>query len=207
MNLFERVKKYHLPTGQFRVIERILNDLETFSFLSGNELCNEFDISYSSLTRMAKALKYSGFPELKKEIENLYKSESSPTSQAELFINSVKAKSILDIVMHDEINNLSKLKTSINESEIIETAKQINKSKRVFIVGIGKMEFIVDKFASGLALLGLETYKLTELGFSKQLEAHSLNKDDVVIAFSINKELEELENTLVQLKEKNINAF
>ena len=79
MNIVERIKSNSLPTKQLRVIEAILDDLESNSFLSGHELCEKFDISFSSLTRLAKSLQYSGFPELKKDIEKLYKTEFSPS--------------------------------------------------------------------------------------------------------------------------------
>ncbi len=85
MNIVERIKNNNLPTKQLRVIESILDDLESNSFLSGNELCEKFKISFSSLTRLAKSLQYNGFPELKKDIEMMYKTEFSPSQQAEIY--------------------------------------------------------------------------------------------------------------------------
>ncbi len=204
MNLIERIKKYTLPIKQLRVIEAILDDLESNSFLSGSELCQKFDISFSSLTRLAKSLKYKGFPELKKEIEHMYKTEFSPSHQAETFVQDTRDKSILNIVFQSEMRNLNKLTGHLHEKDLTDCAKKINKSKRVFIIGVGQMGLVAMKLSESLKLLSKNVICLTELGFSKQAEIHSLSKDDVVVAFSINKELIEYEQFFDALKTKEI---
>ena len=202
MSLLKRITENELPIKQQRVIENILEDLETNAFLTGHEICQKFHVSFSSLTRMSKSLCYTGFPELKKEIENLYKNEFSPTGQAESFISSTKEGSILDIVYQDEINRMAKLRKSLDEEQLLNIVKKINNAKRVFLVGVGVVEPIVHKFASSLKLLGLQCHTFTSLGFSKQTQIHSLNQSDVAIIFSINKELLELKEFLEELSDK-----
>jgi DNA-binding MurR/RpiR family transcriptional regulator len=200
MSLVERIKENTLPVKQFKVIESILGDLESNSFLSGNELCKKFDISFSSLTRMAKALQYKGFPELKKEIERTYKTEHSPSHQAEAFIQDTRDKSILNIVFQSEIKNLNKLTSSLHEKDLINTAKKLNDAKRVFVIGVGQMALVAKKLTGSLNLLSKNVICLTELGFSKQAEMYSISKEDVVIAFSINKELTEYKQLFISLE-------
>lgn len=201
MNLIERIKKNELPIKQLRVIEAIIDDLESNSFLSGAELSKKFDSSFSSLTRLARALGFSGFPELKKEIERMYKSEFSPSHQAESFIKDTRDKSILNLVFQSEIKNLNRLTGHLHEKDLIDCAKKINKAKRVFVIGIGQMEFVAKKFSHSLNLLSKNVICYTELGFSKISEIHSISKDDVIITFSINKELIEYKDFLISLKE------
>lgn len=207
MNLIERIKNNDLPIKQLRAIEGILDDLESNSFLSGAELSEKFDISFSSLTRLAKSLSFSGFPELKKEIERMYKSEFSPSHQAESFIKDTRDKSILNIVFQSEIKNLNRLTGDLHEKDLVDCAKKINKAKRVFVIGIGQMEFVAKKFSESLNLLSKNTICYTELGFSKLSEIHSITKGDVVIAFSINKELIEYRDFLSSLKDKKVHSI
>lgn len=204
MKIEERIKKNELPIKQLRVIEAILDDLESSSFLSGSELCEKFNISFSSLTRLAKSLQFSGFPELKKEIERMYKMEFSPSKRAEAFVHDTRDKSILNIVFQSEIRNLNKLVGQLHEADLIECAKRINNSGRVFVIGIGQMSLIAKKFSESLKLLSKNVVCLTELGFSKQAEMYSISETDTVVAFSINKELIEFEQFLSLLKSMNI---
>ena len=146
MNIFDRIKSNSLPAKQLKVIESILDDLESSSFLSGSELCERFDISFSSLTRLAKSLQYSGFPELKKDIEKMYKAEFSPLQKAEAFVEDTRDKSVLNIVFQSEIRNLNKLVGQLHEADLIECAKKINNANRVFVVGVGQMSFVAEKF-------------------------------------------------------------
>ncbi|MBT4792340.1 MAG: MurR/RpiR family transcriptional regulator [Halobacteriovoraceae bacterium] len=206
MNLFDRIKNTNLPIKQLKAIETILEDLESNSFLSGAELSEKMNISFSSLTRLAKALNFSGFPELKKEIEKMYKDEFSPSHQAKSFLEDTRDNSILKIVFQSEIKNLNGLIKYLNENELIECAKKINKAKRVFVIGIGQMELIAKKFADSLSLLSKNTVCYTELGFSKLSEIHSISKQDVVITFSINKELVEFQDFFIALKEKRVHS-
>ncbi len=204
MKLIERIKNNDLPIKQLRVIEAILDDLESNSFLSGNELCEKFEISFSSLTRLAKSLKYNGFPELKKEIEQMYKTEFSPSQQAETFVQDTRDKSILNIVFQSEIRNLNKLTGQLHETDLIDCAKKINNSNRVFVIGVGQMALVAKKFSESLKMLSKNVVCLTELGFSKQLEMHTISSSDVVVAFSINKELIEYEQFFKSMESKDI---
>ncbi len=204
MSIQERVKNNSLPIKQLRVIESILDDLESNSFLSGNELCEKFDVSFSSLTRLAKSLQYNGFPEFKKDIERMYKAEFSPSQQAEKFVQDSKDKSILSIVFQSEISNLSRLAKQLDEASLVECAKNINNSNRVFVIGLGQMALVAKKLSESLKILSKNVVCLTELGFSKQIEMHSITKSDIVIAFSINKELIELRDLFNSMQTKSI---
>lgn len=204
MNILERIKNNNLPTKQLRVIESILDDLESNSFLSGNELCEKFNISFSSLTRLAKSLQYNGFPELKKDIEKMYKTEFSPSQQAESFVQDTRDKSILNIVFQSEIRNLNKLTGQLHETDLIKCAKMINNSNRVFVIGVGQMSLVAKKFSESLKMLSKNVICLSELGFSKQAEIHSITDKDVVIAFSINKELIEFQDFFNLLQSKKV---
>jgi hypothetical protein len=88
--------------------------------------------------------------------------------------------------------------------ELSSAAKRINQAKRVFIIGIGQLGPIAVKLTEGLKLLSKETILLTDLGFSKLAEIHSSNSKDVIIAFSINNELVELQEFLRQSTQENI---
>ena len=110
MQLLERIKSNPLPHKQKKVIDSILNDLESNALLNGQELCTKFETSFSSLTRIAKKLGYNGFPDLKKDIEKSYKSEYSPSSKAEFFLKGNSPNSILDNNFDFEIQNIKKNK-------------------------------------------------------------------------------------------------
>jgi DNA-binding MurR/RpiR family transcriptional regulator len=207
MNIYERIKKGNLPLKQHRVLERVLHDLEASSFLTGQEICEKYDISFSSLTRMAKTLGYSGFPELKKEIGKLYRDEYSPSRQAQNFIDDTKDHSILKLVLASEIKNIKKLTNTINEKDIMDCAKIINNTKRVFIIGIGQLNIITQKISNSLNLLGHNTICYTELGFSLLSEIHAINKDDIVIGISVNKELVELKEFFITMSEKKVTTI
>ena len=207
MNIQDRINNSNLPQKQLKVIQSILSDLESNSFLSGQEICEKFETSFSSLTRMAKALDFKGFPLLKKEIESLYKEEISPTIQAERFLKRADNNSILDAVLDDEVNNIAKLKKSLKEKDLLKTAKEIYSSKRVFIVGIGQMKPILNKLTNNLELLGKEIIKFDKVGFSKEFELHNVTIDDLVIVMSVNKELSESFEFLNNLQTKKVTSI
>ena len=204
MNLTDRISKNHLTLKQSKTIESILEELDSSAFLSGHEICDKYNTSFSSLTRIAKALDYSGFPELKKDIEQEYRNQFSPSVKAENFIAEVKDQSVLSHTMLKEQNMIEKLLLSIDEDLLTKIAESIHHSKRVFIVGVGFIEPIVQKLTSGLNLLNKNAYSLTTLGFSQQLEMYSPNEHDLVIMMSMNKELVELQSFSQILKDKNI---
>lgn len=204
MLLVERIKKFNLPHKQHKVIESILNDLESNALLSGQELCTKFETSFSSLTRIAKKLGYSGFPELKKEIENNYKSEHSPYSKAEFFLKETSHKSILDSNFDYEIQNIKKMRKGLVESDFQKASKSIYSARRVFIIGVGQVESVAFKISDNLKILSKDVIKLNEVGFSKKLELLDPTPNDIIVSFSINKDLKELFEALEVLSNKKV---
>lgn len=207
MTLEERLNQYSLPVKQQRVVESILDDLDSNAFLSGQEICEKFDISYSSLTRLSKALNFNGFPEFKKELETRYQLESSPSSNAELFLEKSKNKSLKESINESEIRNIQKSFKYNCEDQLIRAAKSLISKERVFIIGIGQMKIPALKLKMTLSIFGIEAILFDELGFSKKAEVYSLTSKDMVINFSVNKELKELIDFLKILELKNVNSI
>lgn len=191
MTIRDRIEKYHLPLKQRRVLTQILSDIEVSSFLSGNELCEKFDISFSSLSRMARSLQYSGFPELKKDIEKLYKLDRSPSNRAESFLQNSQNSSVRDLVLKNEIRNIESLGESLQEEGLINIAKRINEARQIALIGVGSLAPLVQKFSHGLKLLGKIVQVYDQIGFSKRIELSPLGESDFVILFSLNRELRE----------------
>ncbi|OFZ51761.1 MAG: hypothetical protein A2381_18465 [Bdellovibrionales bacterium RIFOXYB1_FULL_37_110] len=207
MNLYEKIKNTDLPIKQQRVIEKILGDLESAAFLSGHEICEKYNISFSSLSRMAKTLNYNGFPEFKKEVELLYKSEFSPTTRAETFLEGIKGKSIAESVINAELIAINYFQKNLSDKDIASSMRKVNSAKRVFVIGIGQLEPIVDKFQNSLKLLRKKVVVFKNIGFSKAIEPYSVSQSDVVICFSINKELVEFKELLDVLNTKKISSI
>lgn len=202
MNISTRIETASLPAKQLRAIGNILNDLNTSAFLSGSELCEEYNISLASLTRLSKSLGYSGFPEFKKDLESHYKEEFSPVAQSESFVAKVGESSVLAMVLDNERFLQEQFLKLNSENEIESLVKKINQCSRVFLVGVGQLNSVVDKFSRNLKLLGKQVLCYKELGFSKQVELGLINSNDLLICFSVNKELKEFLDLFELMKSK-----
>src|SRR5262249_24447570 len=71
--LVERMKQTKLVGAQRTIASYLTQDLNRTAFLSRAEIAAECRVSVSAVTRFAQKLGYEGFPELKKELEELYR--------------------------------------------------------------------------------------------------------------------------------------
>lgn len=202
MNVIEKIKSAKLVGSQKDIATFLTTDLSRTAFLSGQELAHECKVSTSAITRFAQKVGYTGFPSLKKDLENLYRNQTNPLEMFESFISKESSDSIINISLSRDLENIQKLQATLDDQNLQKIVKLISKAKNVYLVGIGVSEILVDSLNSFLEALEKPTITLKSFGLSKKSELINFSKYDVVICFSFQRILKEVQEVAVMAKEK-----
>jgi DNA-binding MurR/RpiR family transcriptional regulator len=200
MNVIEKIKSAKLAGDQKDIATFLTSDLSRTAFLSGHEIAEECKVSTSAVTRFAQKVGYTGFPSLKKDLENLYRNQTTPLEMFEAFIKKDSNESIAATTLFQDIENVKKLQASLEDQNLQNIVKTISKGKTIYLVGIGISEILVDYLNSFLEALDKPTIMLKSFGISKKSELINFSKGDVLVCFSFQRILKEVEEVTLMAK-------
>ncbi|MDR1376855.1 MAG: MurR/RpiR family transcriptional regulator, partial [Synergistaceae bacterium] len=123
-----------LPKTHRTIYDFLEENYANVSFLSIQELSKEIGVSSASVTRFAKAVGFSGYPALQKEVQKSVKEEFLPMKNVKTSIQSAEEDdAILQKTIRQNADNLEALydkKLTENFSTAIDI---ISHARRVFI--------------------------------------------------------------------------
>lgn len=149
-------------------------------------------VSKTVIINLSQKLGFSGFKELKFQINNYILSKNKTEK-----INPSSYKKQLE-------RNINKSFTLINEEQIANCAKTLRHSRNIFIVARGTSKAVGFYLEHMLFALGLHCFFINDYNLSDSF-TRLVTKDDTVIFISLSGEQKIIETAkIVQLKEANI---
>lgn len=201
-DFLERLKNTRLSKSERHISDKLTRYLHKTAFLAGPELAEECGVSPSSITRFAQKLGYSGFPELKKELENLYRKKTTPYEMFESFLSQADRESVPQLSIAQDIQNLVNMQQGLNLDVFNTVISRIDESRTIYLAAISSSEICVELLASFLEALQKRYVKLTDFGISKKVELFEVTPSDTLIAFSFQRILQEVCDVALYAKEK-----
>jgi len=198
----ERLKNAHLSKSERQIADKLTRNLHKTAFLAGPQLAEECGVSPSSITRFAQKLGYSGFPELKKELERLYRKTTTPYEMFESFLSKAARESVSQLSIAQDMQNLINMRESLNVDTLEAAVSRIDEARIIYLAAISSSEICVELLASFLEALQKRYLKLTDTGISKKVELLEIKTSDVLIAFSFQRILREVRDVALYAKEK-----
>jgi len=137
-----RVRFQYLTKIQKQIAEFLLNNAEEAAFQSILGLAEALNTSTSNIFRLAKAIGYSGYPELQKDLQKKIRQKISPVKALENSREKDKGKDIYSIIFDMDAKNLASTQ-ELNSKETIDRAvKEIIAARRIGLVGFRSSQSI-----------------------------------------------------------------
>ena len=197
----ERLKNARLSNSERQIADKLTQELHRTAFLGGPQLAEECGVSPSSITRFAQKLGYSGFPELKKELERLYRRTTTPYEMFESFLSKASGESVSQLSIAQDIQNLVNMRGVLDADTLEAAISRIDEARMIYLAAIGSSEICVELLSSFLESLQKRNEKLTGIGISKKLELSDVSSADVLVAFSFQRILREVRDVALYAKE------
>lgn len=192
--MLEFLKNYdNLTISEKKVLKYLTDNIADIPYLNINELVAKTFVSKTVIINLSQKLGFSGFKELKFQINNYILSKNKTEK-----INPSSYKKQLE-------RNINKSFTLINEEQIADCAKTLRHSRNIFIVARGTSKAVGFYLEHMLFALGLHCFFINDYNLSDSF-TRLVTKDDTVIFISLSGGTKKIIETarIVQLKEANI---
>lgn len=192
--MLDFLKNYdNLTVSEKKVLKYLTDNIADIPYLNINDLVAKTFVSKTVIINLSQKLGFSGFKELKFQINNYILSRN----KIEKSDHSSYKKQLE--------KNINKSFTLINEEQIKECAKTLRHSRNIFIVARGTSKAVGYYLEHLLFALGLHCFFINDYNLSDSF-TRLVNEDDTVIFISLSGGTKKIIETakIVQLKEANI---
>jgi DNA-binding MurR/RpiR family transcriptional regulator len=186
MRLLEKIQKSFptLSVNRKRIAEYIVSDGTTVSFASLRQLAQMVGVSESSIVRFAQDLGYTGYPELRRQLQQEVKDRLGSAARMRQTIQKVRGRDALvrDLFQKD-IDLIGETLAALSYDDFERAIGLIWKARRVFIIGLRSSFSMAYFLYFRLVRLQIDARLITVTGSSSLFEQLALlRKEDLLIA-------------------------
>ena len=176
----------HLTKNQKKVAQFLLDYPEEIAFSSIDVIADKLSIGKATIVRLAQALGYKGFLELKTELSNKLRNDLSLTQKFKDTIESKPLKSeLLARLAENEIENIQSTLQTIDRKAFDKAVLILFNATRIYTMGLGISSFLSLLSAYLLNRITMKASAFTHGSISFHEQIVSVHADDCILAISL----------------------
>jgi DNA-binding MurR/RpiR family transcriptional regulator len=185
--LTDRVRRMlpELSPAERRVAEYLRDHVLEIVFATADEIGATTGTSDATVIRTAKALGYSGLPELKREAGKRALGGIRPSARLRSRIDRAghETTSLLDHVFAEATERLDETRRLLAEDDFVAAVELVMNAREVVSFGLGPSELSARYLTIRLRRLGRQARQITETGFRLADDLLGLRESDVVVLY------------------------
>lgn len=200
--------RHRLNPRRQKLIEAVLDNAEETFFLSSRDLARRLDVDAATIVRTIQAIGYHRFADFAADLRRYFLARITP--YAVLKAETKEGRTLADHITRSldrDLNNLTTLKTRLNIDVVTELARQIQKSRRILIVGVDLAASLSWLLAYALVPLGFNAEAPVGSAGNLQHKVRVLDKKDLLVAISFGRCLRETVDAVISAREKGVPTF
>ncbi len=191
-----------LTKSERRIADYILRNPDESAFLAAAELADRLGLSEATVVRFAHSLGFSGFPELRSCLQELFRRRVSHAARLRKKLAEISPEShILEQVVAMEMEYLTDALRTISREAFDEAVRLICGARRTFVYALSGSATLAELLQHRLRRFGLDVVLLTQSGREVCESLLSLGSDDVLFAMLFFNLSDVMEATLAYAKE------
>jgi DNA-binding MurR/RpiR family transcriptional regulator len=178
-------KRIQLTPSQRRIMQYIVDNYEEAIFLTASQLAHSVGVSEATVVRLAQALGFDGYPGMQSKFREALQGRLSTVTRLEHTVDHVsQVGDVVVKVLQEDIQNLSQTLKNLSIEVFEQAVADIEKSKRIFVVGLRGAHAPAFTLATYLRFLGKQAQLLVP-GHGELWDIlHGLEETDHVIGIS-----------------------
>lgn len=130
-------EKYRdLSKGQKRVAEYVLDNYDKAVFLTAARLGEVVGVSESTVVRFATQLRYKGYPEFQKALEELVRNRLNSIQRMKVTYGRISQSQILETVLQSDIEKIKQTLNGIDHLAFNQAIDTILNARKIYVLGI-----------------------------------------------------------------------
>lgn len=176
----------HLTRNQKKVAQFLLDYPEEIAFSSIDTIAEKLSVGKATIVRLAQALGYKGFLELKTELSNKLRNDLSLTQKFKDTFDSKHLKTgFLASLAENEIENIQNTVQSIDQKAFDNAVKILFTAPKIYTMGLGISSFLSQLAAYFLNRITMKASAFTHGNISFHEQIISVNPGDCVVTISL----------------------
>ena len=198
----------NLNSSRSRLIRDIHDNAEDTYFLSARALAKRYDIDKATVVRSIQILGYKKYAEFAADLRSHFVSRLTPYKLMKAAAR--EHRSVADHVEHSlemDAHNLQALRAQLDPNQITRLAKQLNRARRIIVVGVDFAASLSYLLAYGLTALGYDAEAPVGSAGSLQQKVNLLGPKDLLIALSFGRCLQATVDAILRARENGVPTF
>lgn len=176
-------RRFHrLTRAQRNIVNYLLAHYDEAAFLPAADLARRLNISEATVVRCAQAIGFDGYPDLRRSLQDLFRSRVTPAARLRRRLASLKDGHVLLKTVDMELKYLAEVPHSVQAASFDRAVRLILKARRVFTFGLGPARLLPELLDLRLRRFGFHTICITESGRDMLEKLALLDRRDVVVA-------------------------
>ncbi len=174
-----------LSKNQKRIADFILNNFDRIPFQSVQEVSEATSLSVASIVRFAQKIGFKGFLELRDQIAKSLQHRIKNQQIFSLINNkNLKEDTFTSVANHD-INNINNTLHSLDRNHFANSINLLLRADKVHTAGLGISYLLAEILSYQLNQVAIKSNCLIHTHTSFMEQVLTLNKKDVIVAFSL----------------------
>lgn len=173
-----------LPKRKKRLAIFITQQWQEIPLISIEDIARKAGVSTATVTRFARELNFRNFHEFKNYLKEEIREKLTPVERFKLMKENLKGRRSLVKVAEQDIKNINKLLSSIDEETFEKVIKEIEDAEKIFTFGLGISSIFSRMIAYLLNQIGKEAHSLDEGDAPAEEKITSLGEKDLLIVSS-----------------------
>jgi DNA-binding MurR/RpiR family transcriptional regulator len=178
--------RVRLTPSQRRIMQYIVDNYDEAIFLTASQLAHSVGVSEATVVRLAQALGFDGYPGMQSKFREGLQDRLSTVTRLEHTVDHVRqAGDVVLKVLQEDIQNLSQTLRNLSIEVFEQAVTDLEKAKRVFVVGLRGAHAPALTLATYLRFLGKQAHLLVP-GHGELWDIlQGIEKTDLVIGISL----------------------
>ncbi|WP_193096705.1 MurR/RpiR family transcriptional regulator [Brevibacterium sp. FME17] len=175
----------HLRVSEQSVARYLADDPFAALYCTASDLAERTGTSDATVVRTARALGYSGLPDLKRQASIELTKTVDPSTRLEQAISraaEAKDESIA-AVLHDAVETVQDLRSTVDAEEVVATTKALHQATDVVTWGLGTSATAARYAAERLSRTGVPATHMDRSGFSLANDLINLRASQALLLF------------------------
>lgn len=172
-----------LTKSEKKIAAYLMQNYEEAAFLPAAELAERMGVSEATVVRFASSLDLSGYPELRKQLQELVKHKIGHAYRLRKKLSELSPGAhILEQVTAMEIEYLTDAIRTVSREAFDEAVRLICEGRRLFVYGLSGSASLAELLEHRLRRFGMEVVPLTQSGREVCEKLLMLTEEDVFFA-------------------------
>jgi DNA-binding MurR/RpiR family transcriptional regulator len=154
-----------LTKSERRIADYLQRNFEEAAFFSAAELAERLDLSEATVVRFAQSIGFSGFPELRQCLQELFKEKVTHAALLRKKLAELSPEThVLEQVIAMEMEYLTDALRTVSREAFDEAVRLVYGARRLFVYGLSGSATLAELLEHRLRRFGIEVVPLTQSG-------------------------------------------